>query len=191
MAASPEKIREVIEQYVARVATGTTDEILDALRRGRDRRGPGRHRGAHHARVDPRVLLRPRGAGAGRRGAERADRGRRRRPSCSSCAPRPATDLHAGADRRDDLRRRRQDHLDAGLLGRGRHVGGLRRRHRPPDRPGGQPAEHPHHGPLRDRQPGQPQRQPGPASASARPRPPRARRTAGRAASGSGGLSST
>ena len=29
MAASPEKIREVIEQYVARVATGTTDEILE------------------------------------------------------------------------------------------------------------------------------------------------------------------
>jgi steroid delta-isomerase len=29
MAASPEKIREVIERYVARVATGTTDEIMD------------------------------------------------------------------------------------------------------------------------------------------------------------------
>ena len=29
MAASPEKIREVIEQYVARVATGTTDEIME------------------------------------------------------------------------------------------------------------------------------------------------------------------
>lgn len=29
MPASPEKIREVIEQYVARVATGTTDEIME------------------------------------------------------------------------------------------------------------------------------------------------------------------
>ena len=29
MPASPEKIREVIEQYVARVAGGTTDEIMD------------------------------------------------------------------------------------------------------------------------------------------------------------------
>jgi steroid delta-isomerase len=29
MAASPEKIREVIDQYVARVATGTTDEVLE------------------------------------------------------------------------------------------------------------------------------------------------------------------
>ena len=29
MSASPEKIREVIEQYVARVATGTTDQILE------------------------------------------------------------------------------------------------------------------------------------------------------------------
>jgi steroid delta-isomerase len=29
MAASPEKIREVIEQYVARVAGGTTDQIME------------------------------------------------------------------------------------------------------------------------------------------------------------------
>jgi steroid delta-isomerase len=29
MPASPEKIREVIEQYVARVATGTTDQIME------------------------------------------------------------------------------------------------------------------------------------------------------------------
>jgi len=29
MPASPEKIREVIEQYVARVATGTTDEVME------------------------------------------------------------------------------------------------------------------------------------------------------------------
>ena len=29
MAASPEKIREVIEQYVARVATGSTDEVME------------------------------------------------------------------------------------------------------------------------------------------------------------------
>jgi len=29
MAASPERIREVIEQYVARVAGGTTDEVLE------------------------------------------------------------------------------------------------------------------------------------------------------------------
>jgi steroid Delta-isomerase len=28
MAASPEKIREVVEQYVARVASGTTDQVL-------------------------------------------------------------------------------------------------------------------------------------------------------------------
>ena len=28
MAASPEKIREVIEQYVAKVATGTTEDVL-------------------------------------------------------------------------------------------------------------------------------------------------------------------
>ena len=34
MAASPEKIREVIEQYVARVAGGTTDEILDLYAEG-------------------------------------------------------------------------------------------------------------------------------------------------------------
>lgn len=29
MPASPERIREVIEQYVARVATGTTDEVME------------------------------------------------------------------------------------------------------------------------------------------------------------------
>ena len=34
MAASPEKIREVIEQYVARVATGTTDEVLELYAEG-------------------------------------------------------------------------------------------------------------------------------------------------------------
>ena len=34
MAASPEKIREVIEQYVARVATGTTDEIMELYAEG-------------------------------------------------------------------------------------------------------------------------------------------------------------
>ena len=34
MPASPEKIREVIEQYVARVATGTTDEILELYAEG-------------------------------------------------------------------------------------------------------------------------------------------------------------
>jgi steroid delta-isomerase len=32
--ASPEKIREVIEQYVARVATGTTDEVLELYAEG-------------------------------------------------------------------------------------------------------------------------------------------------------------
>ena len=34
MPASPEKIREVIEQYVARVATGTTDQVLDLFAEG-------------------------------------------------------------------------------------------------------------------------------------------------------------
>ncbi len=34
MAASPEKIREVIEQYVARVATGTTDQVLELFADG-------------------------------------------------------------------------------------------------------------------------------------------------------------
>ena len=34
MAASPEKIREVIEQYVARVATGTTDQVLELYAEG-------------------------------------------------------------------------------------------------------------------------------------------------------------
>ena len=34
MPASPEKIREVIEQYVARVATGTTDEIMELYAEG-------------------------------------------------------------------------------------------------------------------------------------------------------------
>jgi len=34
MAASPERIREVIEQYVARVAGGTTDEILELYAEG-------------------------------------------------------------------------------------------------------------------------------------------------------------
>jgi steroid delta-isomerase len=34
MAASPEKIREVIEQYIARVATGTTDEVLELFADG-------------------------------------------------------------------------------------------------------------------------------------------------------------
>lgn len=34
MPASPEKIREVIEQYVARVAGGTTDEVLDLYAEG-------------------------------------------------------------------------------------------------------------------------------------------------------------
>ncbi|HEX5087332.1 MAG TPA: nuclear transport factor 2 family protein [Nocardioides sp.] len=34
MAASPEKIREVVEQYVARVATGTTDEVLELFADG-------------------------------------------------------------------------------------------------------------------------------------------------------------
>ena len=34
MPASPEKIREVIEQYVARVAGGTTDEIMDLYAEG-------------------------------------------------------------------------------------------------------------------------------------------------------------
>lgn len=29
MPASPERIREVVEQYVARVATGTTDEVME------------------------------------------------------------------------------------------------------------------------------------------------------------------
>ena len=61
MAASPEKIREVIEQYVDRVATGTTDEVVAALRRRRDGRGPGRHRGPDHPGIDPGVLLRARG----------------------------------------------------------------------------------------------------------------------------------
>jgi steroid Delta-isomerase len=34
MPASPERIREVIEQYVARVAGGTTDEIMDLFAEG-------------------------------------------------------------------------------------------------------------------------------------------------------------
>ncbi len=34
MAASPEKIREVIEQYVARVATGTTDDVMELYAEG-------------------------------------------------------------------------------------------------------------------------------------------------------------
>ena len=34
MPASPEKIREVIEQYVARVAGGTTDEIMELYAEG-------------------------------------------------------------------------------------------------------------------------------------------------------------
>jgi steroid Delta-isomerase len=34
MAASPEKIREVIEQYVARVATGTTDQVMELYAEG-------------------------------------------------------------------------------------------------------------------------------------------------------------
>ena len=34
MPASPEKIREVIEQYVARVATGTTDEVMELYAEG-------------------------------------------------------------------------------------------------------------------------------------------------------------
>jgi steroid delta-isomerase len=34
MAASPERIRDVIEQYVARVARGTTDEIMDLYAEG-------------------------------------------------------------------------------------------------------------------------------------------------------------
>ena len=34
MPASPEKIREVIEQYVARVATGTTEQILELYAEG-------------------------------------------------------------------------------------------------------------------------------------------------------------
>jgi steroid delta-isomerase len=34
MPASPEKIREVIEQYVARVATGTTEEVLELYAEG-------------------------------------------------------------------------------------------------------------------------------------------------------------
>jgi steroid Delta-isomerase len=34
VAASPEKIREVIEQYVARVATGTTDQVLELCAEG-------------------------------------------------------------------------------------------------------------------------------------------------------------
>ena len=34
MPASPEKIREVVEQYVVRVATGTTDEIMELFADG-------------------------------------------------------------------------------------------------------------------------------------------------------------
>jgi steroid delta-isomerase len=34
MPASPEKIREVIGQYVARVATGTTDDVLELFAEG-------------------------------------------------------------------------------------------------------------------------------------------------------------
>ena len=34
MAASPERIREVIEQYVARVASGTTDDIMELYAEG-------------------------------------------------------------------------------------------------------------------------------------------------------------
>ena len=34
MPASPEKIREVIEQYVTRVATGTTDQIMELFADG-------------------------------------------------------------------------------------------------------------------------------------------------------------
>jgi steroid delta-isomerase len=34
MPASPEKVREVIEQYVARVATGTTDEVMALFAEG-------------------------------------------------------------------------------------------------------------------------------------------------------------
>jgi steroid delta-isomerase len=34
MTASPEKIREVIERYVARVATGTTEEVLELFAEG-------------------------------------------------------------------------------------------------------------------------------------------------------------
>ena len=34
MPASPEKIREVIEQYVARVATGTTDAVMELFADG-------------------------------------------------------------------------------------------------------------------------------------------------------------
>jgi steroid Delta-isomerase len=34
MSASPEKIREVIEHYVARVATGTTDQVMELYAEG-------------------------------------------------------------------------------------------------------------------------------------------------------------
>ena len=125
--------------------------------------------------------------------AHRADRRRPGGVPVRAGAPRPATDLHAGADRRDDLRRRRHDHLDAGLLGRRRHgrqLTGLRRAElmRPPDGAGGGAAQRPDHGALGHRQPGQPQRQPASTPASARPRRRPARRTApGRPAAAAAG----
>ena len=116
MAASPEKIREVIEQYVARVATGTTDEVMELYAEGATVEDPVGtevrttresirefYSGLEGLEQAGEVLSARIAGGQAAFLFELRDQGRR-------------ADLHAGADRRDDLRRRRQDHLDEGLL---------------------------------------------------------------------------
>ena len=121
MAASNERIREVIEAYVDRVANGTTDEVLALYADGatvedpvgtdvRSTRESIRefYSGLEGLEQEGHLITARIAGGQAAFQFELRDQGRR-------------PDLHAVADRRDDLRRRRQDHLDAGLLGQRRH----------------------------------------------------------------------
>ena len=90
MPASPEKIREVIEQYVATVARGTTDEILELFAEGATVEDPVGTEVRSTREAIREFYSGLEGLEQEGRVSPRGSRARRRR-SCSSSPPRPAT----------------------------------------------------------------------------------------------------
>ena len=118
MAASTERIRQVVDDYIRLVGSGTADEIVALYAEDATVEDPvGTDVRTGHAAI--------REFYAGLEGLEQETR-----LIASRIAGGEAVfhfeivtrageqDLHAVADRRDDVRRRRQDHHDARLLGR-------------------------------------------------------------------------
>ena len=125
MAADRDRILETIQSYVDLVGKGTADEILALYAEGATVEDPvgtdvrTTRESIHefYAAIEP---LRGEPAGSG---AEVAD-GQAALPFRAG-HPGRRPDLHARADRRDDVRRRRPDHEHARVLEQRRHGGRL------------------------------------------------------------------